>query len=152
MTAFRVALVGLGNAGTSLHLPALAGLRGVRVVGGCDVDAGRRAELAARWQVPGFATPDELLARVRPDIVVVGTPPATHAEVCLQALRAGAHVVCEKPFVASLAEADLVIEAARRVGRRVAVNHEFREMPIFRAVLDAVRRAPSSQAIFAQAW
>lgn len=61
-------------------------------------------------------------------------------------------MLCEKPFVASLAEADRVIEQARLVGRRVAVNHEFREMPIFRAVLDSVHRSRSSPVVFAQAW
>lgn len=152
VTALRVAVIGLGNAGTGLHLPALAGIPGVRVVGGCDVDAGRRARVAARWRIPVFSTTAELLEWARPDAVVVGTPPATHAELCLQSLQAGAHVVCEKPFVASVAEADRVIEQARLVGRRVAVNHEFREMPIFRAVLARIDRTPSSRVVFAQAW
>jgi predicted dehydrogenase len=152
VTPLQVAVVGLGNAGTSLHLPALAGMDGVRVVGGSDLDGGRRAQAASTWQIPVFSTPAELLDRARPDVVIVGTPPSTHAELCVQTLQADAHVLCEKPFVASLAEADRVIEQARRSGRRVAVNHEFREMPIFRAVLDTANRSPASQVVFAQAW
>ena len=50
----RVALVGLGNAGFTLHLPALAGLPGVSVVGACDLDEGRRARAAERFRVPTF--------------------------------------------------------------------------------------------------
>jgi predicted dehydrogenase len=61
-------------------------------------------------------------------------------------------VICEKPFVTSLAEADQVLEAARRAGRRIALNHEFREMPIFRAVRDAVADKKSGDLVVAQVW
>src|SRR5262245_64061254 len=59
----------------------------------------------------------------------------------------GAHVICEKPFVASLDEADRVMAAAEAAGKRIALNHEFREMPIFRALRDA---AAPSDIVFAQ--
>ena len=55
-----------------------------------------------------------------------GTPPNSHADYCLRAFAAGAHVICEKPFVSSLAEAEDVLDAARRAGRRVA-NDESRD-------------------------
>ena len=148
----RVALIGLGNAGFTLHLPALAGLPDVRTVGAMDIDLGRRARAAGRFNVPVYADFDELLASAKPEVVIVGTPPSSHADYCLRALAAGAHVLCEKPFVSSLAEADRVLEAARRVGRRVALNHEFREMPIFRAVRDAVGSGETGELVFAQVW
>jgi predicted dehydrogenase len=147
MSQTRIAVVGLGNAGHTLHLPALAGLPDVAVVGAADLDAGRRERAARAWQVPIFDDFDAMLERARPEVVIVGTPPHTHADFCVRALEAGAHVICEKPFVSSLEEADRVMEAAERAGRRVALNHEFREMPIFRAVRDAARGV-----VFAQAW
>src|SRR5262249_1355992 len=128
----RVAVIGLGNAGTTLHLPALAGLQGVEAVGAMDLDPARREQGKAKFGIPVFSDFDELLSQARPDVVMVGTPPGSHADYCLRSLAAGAHVICEKPFVASLAEADRVIAAARSAKRRVALNHEFREMPIFR--------------------
>ncbi|MDQ3697276.1 MAG: Gfo/Idh/MocA family oxidoreductase [Gemmatimonadota bacterium] len=143
----RVAVVGLGNAGHTLHLPALAGISSASVVGAVDVDAGRRARAAAAWKAPVFEDFDAMLAQARPEVVVIGTPPQTHAEYCLRALEAGANVICEKPFVSSLEEADRVIDAAATAGRRVALNHEFREMPIFRAVRDHAKGV-----VFAQAW
>lgn len=147
----RVALVGLGNAGMNLHLPALAGLPGVTLAGVCDLDAERRRLVSERWKAPAFASFDALLA-TQPDVVVIGTPPATHADYCLRSLAAGVNVICEKPFVASVAEAERVIDAAARAGRRVAVNHEFREMPIFRALRTAVRQSPTGKVTFAQVW
>lgn len=148
----RVAVIGLGNAGFTLHLPALAGMPDVETVGGTDLDPSRRERAAARFRIPVFTDFEELLAVGKPEVVIVGTPPDSHAAYCLRALAAGAHVICEKPFVSSLAEADAVFEAARRAGRRVALNHEFREMPIFRAVRDAVMEGGSGGLVFASVW
>ena len=147
-TPTRIAVVGLGNAGQTLHLPALAGIPSASVVGGCDLDAGRRDAAATRWKIPVFTDFDDMLGRTSPEVVVIGTPPDSHADYCLRSLAAGAHVICEKPFVSSMDEADRVIEAARTAGRRVALNHEFREMPIFRALRDAAGR----DVVFAQVW
>lgn len=151
MTQHRIAVVGLGNAGHTLHLPALAGIAGVEVVGACDLDEGRRARAASTWKVPTFETYEAMLAEARPSVVIVGTPPDSHADYCLKAFEAGANVICEKPFVSSLEEADRVIAAARDAGRRIALNHEFREMPIFRAIRDAAAK-PGREVVFAQVW
>lgn len=150
----RVAVVGLGNAGFTLHLPALAGIPGVLTVGACDLSAERRERASSRFHVPAFERFDEMLARTTPDVVVVGTPPNSHADHCLRVFAAGAHVICEKPFVSSLEEADRVIAAAERAGRRIALNHEFREMPIFRAIREAAGEAKrrGETIAFAQVW
>ncbi len=148
----RVAVIGLGSAGTTLHLPALAGLAGVEIAGAMDIDADRRAKAAAQFGIPVFDSFDTMMSTARPELVIVGTPPALHAAYCLRAFEAGAHVLCEKPFVASLAEADQVLAAARAAGRRIALNHDFREMPIFRAVRDAVDGGETGGLVFAQVW
>lgn len=89
---------------------------------------------------------------VRADVVIVGTPPDSHAQYCLAALQRGAHVICEKPFVSSLEEADAVLAQASSAGRLVALNHEFREMPIFRAVLEEAHKPGVGDVAFAQVW
>lgn len=147
----RIAVIGLGNAGTTLHLPALAGLPGVEACG-MDVDATRRTAAARRFNIPVYDDFDRLLAEQQPEIVMVGTPPDSHADYCLRSFAAGAHVLCEKPFVGSLAEADRVLAAARDSGRRIALNHEFREMPIFRAVRDAVASGATGGLVLTQIW
>ena len=148
----NIALVGLGNAGFDIHLPALAGMPSVIVTGACDLDAARRDRAAAKYGVPVFDDFDRLLHETKPDVMIIGTPPDTHARYCLQSLAAGAHVICEKPFVSSLDEADRVIEAARAAGRGVGLNHEFREMPIFRALRDEAARPETGPIAFAQVW
>ena len=111
---FRVAVIGLGNAGHTLHLPALAGMTSATVVGAVDPDASRRERAASAWKVPVFAEFDEMLREAKPNVVVIGTPPDSHFDYCLRSFAAGAHVICEKPFTSSIDEANQVIEAARR--------------------------------------
>lgn len=137
----RFGFIGLGFATTWLHLPAVRALPGAEVVGGVDPDPARQSHWIGGGAGPVYESAEALLERARPEVVVVATPPGSHAQLCIAALEAGAHVICEKPFVETVAEADLVLAVARRVGRSVAVNHEFRYMPIF-SVLDDVVGAP----------
>ncbi|MDZ5453012.1 Gfo/Idh/MocA family oxidoreductase [Labrys sp. ZIDIC5] len=66
---------------------------------------------------------DELLARDDIDVIDIATPPATHFDLVSRALAAGKHVVCEKPLVGSLHEADLLANAQAQSGQML--------MPIF---------------------
>ncbi|HWP03395.1 MAG TPA: Gfo/Idh/MocA family oxidoreductase [Gemmatimonadaceae bacterium] len=148
----NVAVIGLGTAGLTLHMPALAELPFARVVGACDPDPERRTQARALFGVPTYEDYEEMLNATSPHVVIVATPPDSHAEYCIEALARGAHVVCEKPFTSSLEEADRVIEAAARAGRQVALNHEFREMPIFRALRREVREGDAGELLVVQVW
>src|SRR5262249_37084813 len=80
--------------------------------------------------IPVFADVVELLAKPRPDLVIVASPPALHAAHCIAAMNAGADVLCEKPFTASVREGRDVLARAAAAGRPIAVNHEFRTMRV----------------------
>src|SRR2546422_11568370 len=108
----RFGFVGLGWAARGFHVPSLKGIPEVELVGGADAAAEQRASWERETGVPAFDSLDALVERGRPDAVVVATPPDSHAALCLAALDAGLHVLCEKPFVATLGEADRVLEAA----------------------------------------
>lgn len=149
-TRVRVAVVGLGEAGATLHLPAIASHPGAELIAVCDGDASRRDAASARWNVKTYSDVNAMLSESRAELVVVATPPDSHAALCLQVLAAGAHVLCEKPFVMTLDEADRVLAAADRCS--VTVNHEFREMPIFKALIDGTRHPDAGELVFAQAW
>src|SRR3989304_3609386 len=114
----RGAIVGLGNVAVHAHLPGWAGRDDVEIVAATDADRARRAELeapppAARRDDPAH----DLLARERPDFLDICTPPGTHAALIQGALRRGAHVLCEKPLVASLEELGPVRRLASGTGR-----------------------------------
>lgn len=147
----RFGFAGLGRATQVFHLPALRRVPGVEVVGGFDT----APERCDAWREHGhkaFASIEELLTDGRPDVVVVATPPDSHADLCVRALEGGAHVICEKPFAMTVEEADRVLAAADDAGRRVAVNLEFREKPIFKAVKERVEGGGDGRLVFAQIW
>jgi predicted dehydrogenase len=146
----RFGLVGLGWAARGFHLPALKTVPGAELVGGTDASAEQRESFARETGVTTYATLDELFDRARPDVVVVATPPDSHRDLCLRALEAGAHVICEKPFVADTAEADEVLAAAAAAGKQVAVNHEYREKPIFQAVKARIGAPDVGRLVFTQ--
>ena len=148
----RIGIVGLGWAATAFHLPATRRVDSVTVVGGCDSSPERRAAWERESGTPADESFEELLERGRPDLVIVATPPDSHAALCLRALDAGAHVFCEKPFVSTVEEATAVLAAAERAGRRIAVNHEFREKPIFRALKERIEAGRDGRLVFCQIW
>jgi predicted dehydrogenase len=147
----RFGFIGLGWAARGFHVPALKQLDSVQLVGGFDSTASQRASWEKETGLPSFETFEELF-EVRPEAVVIATPPDSHAELCLKVLAHGAHVLCEKPFVSTVAEADRVLAAAETAGRQVAVNHEFREMPIYRELRQQIGADGVGRLVFCQIW
>jgi predicted dehydrogenase len=148
----RFAAIGLGAASTLYHRPGLKQISQAEIVGGFDPLPERRDEWERQTGSRAYDSLDELLERARPDVALIATPPSSHAELCLSAIEGGCHVFCEKPFVESTGEADRIIDAAQTAGRVVAVNHEFRENPIFRAVRDGVESGRYGRIVFCQVW
>lgn len=118
----RVGLIGCGRI-ARVHHAYLQGLAPVELIGVCDVDAAARGAFATECGLPEFASTAELIERGRPDIAHVLTPPATHAPLALELLRAGVNVLVEKPLALSIGEAEQVVAAARAAGRWVTVDH-----------------------------
>lgn len=144
----RVGFIGLGFATNWLHLPAVRAIAGATLVGGADTDPKCRQSWAGLGAGPAYETADELLERARPELVVIATPPSSHQQFCIAALEAGANVMCEKPFVESVQQADDVLAVAQRAGRWVVVNHEFRYMPIFSVLSSVVGRNDVGRPVF----
>jgi predicted dehydrogenase len=126
----RVAVVGTGAIAQVVHLPLLVRMPGCRVVAVCDAAGHKARTIAERFGVPHhYETLDELLEREPGlDAVVICTPNATHADLAERALRAGVHVICERPLATSSADVRRILDAARAAGRHVlvALNHRFR--------------------------
>jgi len=80
----------------------------------------------------------EALALPGVDAVTIATPPHTHFELALEAVEAGRHVLCEKPFTTDAAQAQALVDACDRAGVVGAVGHEFRWNPARAAVGHAI--------------
>jgi D-apiose dehydrogenase len=148
----KIGYVGLGWATHAFHLPGARRLPTAEIAGGCDPSPAQRERWTKATGTPAFDTLDELLEQARPDAVVVATPPDSHADLCRQAFAAGSHVFCEKPFVSTLAEADSVLSAAAAAGKQVAVNHQYREFPIFAGLKSRIGSEEAGRLVFCQMW
>ncbi len=133
-----VGLVGYGAVARA-HAASVSATAGLRLRGICDVSTERR-EIAARdWAVPTHSKAEDLFDDPEVGLVVVGTPPSTHAETVLAALASGKHVVCEKPFALRVDEVDSMMDSAASRNRVLTVYQSRRWDPDYVAMRDVVR-------------
>jgi predicted dehydrogenase len=127
MTRLRIGVVGTGIMGEQ-YVRIYAAHPRATVVAICGRTAARVSTLADAHGIPGrYGKVADLLADSNVDAVVVATPDDAHAEPVRMALEAGKHVLCEKPFTTSLAEADALLALSRMtsVKLQVAFNHRW---------------------------
>ena len=133
----RLAVVGCGGFGLfALQHFAQAGVKLVGMAG-----THRPAALAAarRFGIPDVEDVAALVRRDDVDLVYIATPPFLHHPQALMALEAGKHVICEKPLALTVAQADEMIDTARRNGRLLVANLMQRYNPLFDAVRQLIR-------------
>ena len=134
----RIGIIGLGF-GTQVYVPAFRS-EGWDVVAISSRTPDKLAAAAAASGIPNrHADPLQLIARSDIDAVGIVTPPNAHASLSIAALKAGKHVMCEKPFAMNASEAAGMRDAAKTSGRTAMVGHEFRHTPqraYIKALLD----------------
>lgn len=135
----RIAIVGAGWWTSRHHLPTLLRDPRVSVVAVVDPDPQRRAALGLA-AVQGFDTVEEMLAVAGVEAAVVGTPNATHAVVAEPLLRAGVHVLVEKPLATTSKDAFAMIAAARESGAALRVGFTYHHTSAARMVRQVLSR------------
>ena len=123
-SALNVGLLGFGYASATFHAPLIAAVPGLQLTAICS---SRPQAVRAAW--PGVAvcdSPESLMARADIDVVVVATPNPSHAPLAAQALRAGKHVVVDKPFALNADEARGLMALAAQKQRLLSVFHNRR--------------------------
>lgn len=120
----RVGLVGYGYAGQTFHAPLIDSVPGLRLHAVASSDAAKVAR--DRPGLPVEADPARLCARDDLDLVVIASPNDSHHPLAAAALRAGKHVVVDKPFTVTLAQAIELEALATARGRVLSVFHNRR--------------------------
>ena len=129
----RIGIIGCGGIANGKHMPALKNSSDLaEMVYFCDLEISR-AEAAAKK----YGTPDakvctdykELLADETIDVVHVCTPNRSHSFITVDALEAGKHVMCEKPMAINAEEAQKMLDAAKRTGKKLTIGYQNRHRP-----------------------
>lgn len=132
-----IVIIGAGGIVNDAHMPAYR-LAGFPVAGVFDLDGDKARALAARWDMPAFATLEEAIAT--PNAVYdLALPPSAHLSV-LPKLPDGAIVLLQKPMGSDLAEASAILKLCRHKKLVAAVNFQLRFSPMMLAVGDALER------------
>ena len=127
----NVGIVGAGLQGRR-RAQALKTVGGSQVVIVADVRQDAAAALAANVGCLATSQWDDIVARDDVEAVIICTPPHLHAEIAVAAMKAGKHVLCEKPLARSVDEARAMVRAARKSGVRLKCGFNLRHHPAIR--------------------
>ncbi len=128
MSLTRIAVAGAGYIGQA-HMTAARASMGCTLSAVVDPSPAARA-VADAAGVPLYASIEELLARDRPDGLVLATPNALHVPQSLLCVDAGLPILLEKPIATTVAEGRRLVDAVARTGARVLIGHHRAHSPI----------------------
>ncbi|MDR3171293.1 MAG: Gfo/Idh/MocA family oxidoreductase [Treponema sp.] len=131
-----VALIGCGRISFK-HIEAFVkNVDQLQLIAACDPVIAKAQEKAGEYQasVPGlevktYINYQTMLAELHPDIVTIATESGKHSTIAIECLKAGCHVICEKPMALSSADADAMIDTAKKAGKKLAVCFQNRFNP-----------------------
>ena len=126
-----IAVIGCGRIASHAHMPALTKLENVRIKYVCDlIEEKAQAFKNTYPQVENVIT-DYKIALNDPEVeaVFVLTPNYAHYTITMDALKAGKHVMCEKPMAINSAEAKKMLDAAERTGKKLTIGYQSRQAP-----------------------
>jgi predicted dehydrogenase len=138
-TPLRAALVGLGAISLE-HIEKLGRVAEAQIVGICDLEEAVVDAVGERYSIDArFTDFERMLAEAQPDVVHVLTPPQSHRPLTVAALRAGAHVLVEKPIAPTPEDYAAMREAAGAAGLCLVENYNWREAAVVRRARELVR-------------
>lgn len=135
----RYALIGCGRVSPN-HISSAIENR-MEIVALCDLDCEkakqRKQDFSLSDDVQVYADYKEMLKKEKPELVAIATSSGAHADIAVDCIHAGCHVIIEKPIALSLADADRILAAEREMHVKVCVNHQNR----FNTAIQQMRNA-----------
>lgn len=126
----KVGIIGCGGIANGKHMPSLKAVPNVQMVAFCDIIEERAKAAAEKFGTADaevFTDYKELLAREDIEVVHVLTPNKEHADITVDALYAGKHVMCEKPMAKTAADARRMVAAAKETGKKLTIGYQHRQ-------------------------
>jgi len=154
MKRYRIGIIGCGGIANGKHLPALKTIDRVDIVAFCDLDRGKAQKAAAEYGIEGakvYTDYKELLGDKTIEICYVLTPNRSHADISCDAMRAGKHVMCEKPMAKTAADARRMVEAARETGMKLTIGYQHRHKDASRFTKSLIERGDLGEVYYSKA-
>lgn len=136
----KIAIVGCGAITRFRHAPECAQNPNVELYGFFDVNVERAKELAEQYHTHYYNTYEDILQDPEIDSVIICTPNNTHAENSIQALKAGKHVLCEKPMAVTVQEGIEMADCAAACGKLLMIAQNQRFTPIHKKARELIEK------------
>ncbi len=151
----KVGIIGCGGIANGKHMPSLQVIPDVEMVAFCDI-VEERAVLAnekyGNADSKVYTDYKQLLEDKTIDVIHVCTPNKSHAVISIDALNAGKHVMCEKPMAKTAADAKLMLEAAKKSGKKLSIGYQHRHKPESTFLKNVINRGDLGDIYFAKAF
>jgi len=134
----RIGVIGTGGMGQG-HLNSFDRIPEAKLTALCDIDPAVAEAQGKKFDVPYYLKHRDLLKSGLCDAVIIATPHPAHAPIAIDAMRAGLHVLCEKPIAEKVSAADRMIAAAQETGVTFAVMFQLRTYPAMIKAMEIVR-------------
>ena len=125
----KIGILGCGRIAQTRHIPEYAANPACVLYGFYNPTASRAEEMAAKYGGRVYDTAEALIADPEIDAVSVCTANFAHADLTIRSLRAGKHVLCEKPMATTIADCEAMVKAAEEAGRSLMIAQNQRLMP-----------------------
>ncbi len=121
-----IGIIGCGKISQVRHIPEFHSNPNAKLVGYYDLNAARAEQMASQYGGRVYGSMDEMLADPAIDAVAVCTANSCHAGDTIAALRAGKHVLCEKPMAVTIEDCEKMVATARECGRYLMIDQNQR--------------------------
>ena len=120
MRILKTGIIGCGKV-TGMHAAALKAIDKSAFAAVCSRDEKKAGEYASHYGVKGYTSITEMVTREKLDMVTICTPHPAHKDPAIEAMRAGASVLIEKPFASSLEDCDAMLAVSRETGKQIGI-------------------------------
>ncbi len=128
MEKIKVGIVGCGGIANNKHLPAIKKNGNIQIIAFCDIDINKAEEAKLKYGTEDARIYTDYNELVKEDLmaVYVLTPNRSHADISIAAMKAGKHVMCEKPMARSYDDAKRMLDTAKETGKILTIGYQNR--------------------------
>ncbi|MBN4069943.1 MAG: oxidoreductase [Alkaliphilus sp.] len=125
----KIGIIGCGGIANAKHMPSLAKLDNIEMVAFCDIEIEKANKAVEEYGIStakAYESYKELLKDESIDVIHICTPNKSHADICVDALESGKHVMCEKPMAKTASDARKMLQAAKSTGKKLTIAYQNR--------------------------
>ena len=154
MKRHKIGIIGCGGIANGKHMPAIKSVDRADMVAFCDLVEEKARKAAAEYGIEGakvYTDYKEMLKDESIDVCYVLTPNRSHADLTCDALRAGKHVMCEKPMAKTAADAKRMVQVAKETGKKLTIGYQHRHKAASQYLKQVIGRGDLGEIYYSKA-